>query len=325
MTRDDVRSSRIHWRTTTPPEHLERYLNGIEELRRCGTWTPLEMDCIRPDGVRVPVLTGATALSMEPLEWILFVADLSIQKRTEAELRARTQELAQSNENLERFAYLVAHDLQTPLRTIASMTRLLARRFEGSPDSESQELVRFIVSGVEHGKRLISDLLEYSQLSEHKRNQLGPVDAAASAAWAIADLRAQIDESHATVTIQDLPAVIADHQLSRVFQNLIGNALKYRGEASPDIRVRSQRSGDYWLFSVADNGIGFEMKHAEDIFGVFLRLHGETIEGTGIGLAVCKKLVDRYGGRIWAQSVPGQGSTFYFTVPATRQTVPPQN
>ena len=133
MTRRDLRNGRVDWRKTTPPEHLEHYLKGVEELRRRGTWTPFEMDRIRADGGRVPVLIGAAALSAEPLEWICFVVDLSAQKRTEADLRARTEELAQPNENLQRFAYIVAHDLQTPLRTIASMIQLLAKRFEGGP------------------------------------------------------------------------------------------------------------------------------------------------------------------------------------------------
>lgn len=316
MTRDDLRSGRVDWRKTNAPEHLERYLNGIEELRRRGTWTPFEMDRIRADGARVPVLIGATALSMEPLEWICFVVDLSLQKHTEAELRARTEQLTQSNENLERFAYLVAHDLQSPLRTIANMTQLLAKRFEATRDEEVKQLMGLIVSGVERGRRLISDLLEYSQVWERKRDELGPVDAAASAGWAVANLQAQIEETHATVTIQQLPSVLADGQLSLVFQNLIGNALKYRGGASPDIRVGAERAGDSWLFSVQDNGIGFDMQDAERIFGVFQRLHDQKVEGSGIGLAICKKVVERYGGRIWAQSEPGKGSTFYFTVPA---------
>src|SRR5215469_8730113 len=134
MTREDLASGRVDWRKANPPGHLERYLNGIEELRRHGTWTPFEMDRIRADGTRVPVLIGATALSREPLEWICFVADLSAQKRTEAGLRAQTEELAQSNEDLQRFAYIVAHDLQTPLRTIATMIQLLVKRFESSVD-----------------------------------------------------------------------------------------------------------------------------------------------------------------------------------------------
>jgi PAS domain S-box-containing protein len=316
MTRDDLRNGHVNWQKATAPEHLERDMKGIEELRRRGCCTPFEKDYIRADRTRVPVLIGATALSREPVEWICFVADLSAQKRTEADLRARTEELSRSNENLQRFAYIVAHDLQTPLRTIASMTQLLAKRLEGKADQETQELVRLIVSGVEAGKRLISDLLEYAQVSEQGRDQLGTVDAAAMAAWAIANLQAQIDETNAAVTIHELPAVVADDQLSRVFQNLIENAIKYRGESPPDIRVRAERGGRHWLFSVEDNGIGFEMRYADSIFGVYQRLHGSKIEGTGIGLAVCKKLVERYGGRIWAESEPGIGSTFYFTVPA---------
>jgi PAS domain S-box-containing protein len=254
MTRDDLRSGRIHWRKANAPEHLERYLNGMEQLRLGGTWMPFEMDRIRADGTRVPVLIGATALSLEPLEWICFVADLSVQKRTEADLRARTDELVQSNENLQRIAYMVVHDLQTPLRTIGSTTRLLARKFEGTSDEEAKELVRSIVSGVAWGKRLISDLLEYAKASEQTNAQLVLVDTAASAAWAIANLHTQIDETNATVTIHELPAVVADDQLSRVFQNLIENAVKYRSEIPPDIHVRAERGGRHWLFSVKDNG-----------------------------------------------------------------------
>ncbi len=316
MTRDDLRRGLLDWRKANAPEHHERYLKGIEELRRRGVWTPFEMDRIRADGTRVPVLIGATALSKEPLEWICFVADLSAQKRTEADLMARTEELAQSNENLQCFAHIVAHDLQTPLRTVASMTQLLAKRFEGKADEETQELVRLIVSGVERGRRLISDLLEYAQVAEHGSGQLGTIDAAAMAAWAVANLQAQIDETNATVTVDELPAVVADDQLSRVFQNLIENALKYRSEIPPEIRVTAERGSRHWLFSVKDNGIGFEMRYADSIFGVYQRLHGQKIEGTGIGLAVCKKLVERYGGRIWAESELEKGSTFYFTVPA---------
>jgi light-regulated signal transduction histidine kinase (bacteriophytochrome) len=145
------------------------------------------------------------------------------------------------------------------------------------------------------------------------------------ATWAIANLQAQIEETGATVTIQNLPPVSADDPLSRVFQNLIENAIKYRREAPPDIRISAERRGRQWLFSVQDNGIGFEMQYADQIFAVFERLHGSKIGGTGIGLAVCRKLVERYGGRIWAESGPGKGSTFYFTVPAVDEAVPRQD
>src|SRR5262249_1422461 len=154
---------------------------GIEELRRRGTWTPFEIDRIRADGARVPVLIGATALSLEPLAWICFVADLSAQKRTEAELRARTGELEQSNGNFQRLAYIMAPHLQTPLRTITSMTQSLAKRLEDQTDQKTQESVRLIVSGVERGRRLISDVLEYERVSQHGGGQLGTVDAAAMA------------------------------------------------------------------------------------------------------------------------------------------------
>ena len=313
---EDLRRGRLDWSCATAPEHLERDRNCIEELRSRGVCTPFEKELLRPDGNRVPVLVGASALSLNPLEWICFVVDLSVQKWTEAALTARTRELAESNENLQRFAYVVAHDMQTPLRNIGSLTQLLATRLEGSADSELRELMGLILSGVERGRSLIQDLLEYSQISGEARARIGPVDATVQADSAVASLRTAIEESKATVVIDPLPEVLADDQLSRVFQNLIENAIKYRGEADPYVHVNATRNGDYWQFAVSDNGMGFEMKYADTIFGVFRRLHGQEVEGSGIGLAVCRKLVERYGGRIWVESVPGSGSTFYFILRA---------
>ena len=237
-------------------------------------------------------------------------------RQRDADLLARTRELAESNENLERFAYVVAHELQTPLRNIGSLTQLLAARLKDSADSELRELMGLIVSGVERGRSLIQGLLDYSQVTGDARARIGPVDANAQAEAAVASLRTVIEETRATVVIDRLPEVLADEQLSRVFQNLIENAIKYRSEADPYVHVTARRSGDYWQFAVSDNGMGFEMKYAETIFGVFRRLHGQAVEGTGIGLAVCRRLMERYGGRIWAESAPGQGSTFYFMLRA---------
>lgn len=319
-TEEDLAAGRVNWQNTTTPEYAAAEARAMEELRARGSCAPFEKEYIRPDGTRVPVLMGAAALRTEPLEWIGFTADLSAQKRIEKELKHRTEQLAASNEDLQRFAYAVSHDLQTPLRTVASMTELLARRSRAKADPESDELVGLILSGIERMRRLISDLLEYSRLSDQPA-QRNLVDTSALAGWAVANLRAQIEDTGAVVTIDDLPKLVADDQLSRVFQNLIGNAIKYRSQARPDIRVSARREGNDWLFSVRDNAIGFEMKHAEKIFGVFQRLQGQQVEGTGIGLAICRKVIERYGGRIWAESVLGQGSTFYFTLPVRADAV----
>jgi PAS domain S-box-containing protein len=232
------------------------------------------------------------------------------------DLKRMQNALRKSNEDLQRFASIVSHDLQSPLRTVSMMTQLLELHYKGSIDKEAAEFFSFIKSGSARMSRLISDLLDYSRVSREE-SDLMAVDAAALANSAVADLQVQIQESGSVVTIdQGLPRVIADAHLARVFQNLIGNAIKYRGEKPPEIRVSAERHGDQSVFAVRDNGIGFEMMHCEEIFGAFQRLpHAKRQEGSGLGLAICKNIVERYGGRIWAQSEPGKGSTFYFTVP----------
>jgi PAS domain S-box-containing protein len=250
-------------------------------------------------------------------EWVGVAMDVHDQREARNELEQRTRDLQRSNEELQRFAYVISHDLQTPLRTVSSITQLLARRFKDTLDEETRELTGFVTSGVQRMSRLITDLLEYSQLAEQARHGFVSIDAGALARWATSNLKTQIEESEASITIDDpLPNVAADDQLARVFQNLIGNAIKYRGERRPEIRVSAKCDGDLWTFAVRDNGIGFKMEYADRIFGVFQRLHGAgEYEGTGIGLAICKRIVDRYGGRMWVESVPGEGSTFYFSIP----------
>jgi PAS domain S-box-containing protein len=318
--REDLRAGRVNWRKATPAEHADRDTQAIAELLDRGSCAAYEKEFARPDGSRVPVLLGGALLRSAPFEAIAFVIDLTEQKRTEKQLKDRTEELARSNEELQRFAYLISHDLQSPLRTVASMAQLLIRRQQPALDDKECEIVDFIQSGVQRMSRLIKDLLDYSRVSETSQQQFVATDAGALAQWAVANLQSHIQESDASVVIEgQLPQVMADDQLARVFQNLIGNAIKYRAtDRRPEIHVSAKQVGDECIFAVRDNGIGFEMVYADKVFGVFQRLHNSSqYEGTGIGLAICKKIIERYGGRIWVQSAPGEGSTFFFTVPIT--------
>ena len=254
-------------------------------------------------------------LDAKIVEWFGVSTDVHDLKETQEQLERRTHDLEISNQELQRFAYVLSHDLQSPLRTIAAMTQLLARQYAGALDADADELIAFVLDGVRRMSQLITDLLDYARLSDER--PAAPMDSAALVNWAIMNLQAQIEESGAVVTIEEpLPRVSADDQLARVFQNLIGNAIKYKGEQHPQIHISARQNGDAAIFAVRDNGIGFEMKYADRIFGVFQRLHGEhQYEGTGIGLAICKRLIERYGGQLWVESEPDKGSTFYFSIP----------
>ena len=242
---------------------------------------------------------------------------------TNRHLEASKHALLRSNQELEQFAYVASHDLQEPLRIVASYTGLLAKRYKGRIDSDADEFISFAIDAAKRMQRLISDLLSYSRMGKQEQ----PLDLVAfeiPLKQALANLREAAAEADAVVTYDPLPKVMADRaQLARLFQNLIGNAIKYRGNKPPEIHVGAKRKDGDWLFSVRDNGIGMEPQYAKRIFILFQRLHNKSeYSGTGIGLTICKKIIERHGGRIWVESELKEGSAFYFTIPATPP--PPQ-
>ncbi|HZD43191.1 MAG TPA: ATP-binding protein, partial [Methanomicrobiales archaeon] len=236
------------------------------------------------------------------------------------EIMNYTERLKQSNEDLERFAYVSSHDLQEPLRTMITFTQLLERRYKDNLGPEADDYIQFIVSGGKRMQALINDLLEYSRVNT-RGSDLRPTDPSAVIEDALSLLQSKIKENAATITYDDLPFVMADSlQLQQIFQNLIGNAIKFRRpHVSPQIHISAKERNGRVEFSVADNGIGIESEYKEKIFVIFQRLHGpDAYEGTGIGLAIVKRIIDRHGGRIWVESEPGKGSTFHFTLPAAQ-------
>ncbi|MBI2387777.1 MAG: hypothetical protein HYV14_17465 [Elusimicrobia bacterium] len=230
---------------------------------------------------------------------------------------ARAEDLSRSNRELEEFAYIASHDLQAPLRRITGFAQLLARRYKGKLDPEADDFIGRITGSTDRMQSLIQDLLAYSRAGSR---ELAPVRADIDALLraVLADLDAQRKEAGGEVVVETLPAVTGDpDQLARLFQNLIANALKFRGDKPPVVRVSARRAGDEWVFAVADNGIGIEKKYAGEIFKMFRRLHSSAAyPGTGIGLAIARKVVERHGGRIWVESEPGKGSIFFFTLGA---------
>ncbi len=234
----------------------------------------------------------------------------------EEELRQALARLERTNADLDRFVYVASHDLQEPLRTVSAFAQLLVQRYTDDPDEDVQELLGYITGGIKQMTAMILGVLEYSRLGS-REIALEPTDSAAAAARAVEALEARIANSDAEVVCGPLPTVTAAPALlTRLFQNLIGNAVKFRGERPLRVQVRAERQEDRWLFSVQDNGLGFEPGQSENIFQVFSRLHRkDEYPGTGIGLAICKGIVTRHHGEIWADSEAGRGATFYFTIP----------
>ncbi len=263
----------------------------------------------RRDGSEIPVEIGLNPIETDEGTFVLAsVVDIGPRKRAE-------EELHRSNEELERFAYVASHDLQEPLRTVASYVQLLARRYRTSLDSDATDFIDFAVGGVTRMQRLIEDLLSFSRLGT-RGGALEPTDANAALQTALDNLHAAIAESGASISYDPLPIVLADgRQIEQLFTNLLANALKFTGGATPLVHIGARREGRHWTFTVTDNGIGIEPQYFERIFVIFQRLHGrDEYPGTGVGLAICKKIVERHGGRLWVESVPGEGARFSFTL-----------
>lgn len=259
----------------------------------------------------------AWAIVISPQDEIVYGAARDVTERHQAEetLRQQAEELERSNRELEQFAYVASHDLQEPLRIVSSYMQLLARRYQGKLDQDADEFIGFAVEGANRMKSLITDLLAYSRVGTRGK-ELIPVEMEDALARATRNLRLAIQDSGAIIAHDDLPVVLADPlQMTQLLQNLIGNAIKFRGPKAPRIHVGVRRRDQHWLFFVRDNGIGIDPQYAERIFVIFQRLHNrDEYPGTGIGLAICRKIVERHGGEIWVESKPGNGATFYFTL-----------
>jgi len=302
---ESLSSASEEWR-----EYYDRALRGERfsvETRRRFIDTSRHMEFrFNPIHAADGAVTGVT----------VFGRDITEHKRAEAQLQHYAAELQRSNQELQQFAHIASHDLQEPLRTIGSFARLLAERYQGRLDDQADEFIDFIVDGVERMQELLRSLLAYSRVGSQGQEPT-ITDSQIVLQRALAALRTAIAESAAEITYSPLPVVVADAvQMNQLLQNLLSNALKFRGPEPPRVHVSAGREEGWWVFSVRDNGIGIDPRYHEEVFEPLRRLHTRReVPGTGMGLAICARIVARHGGRIWVESMPGEGATFYFTLP----------
>ena len=320
--RDDVLGKPVGEHVLPPgsrEDHLAKLRNYVQSGEERARGRLLEMTAMRADGTEFPAEIAVDVSRVRGKSvFVAFVRDITERRAAQDALERKTRELLRSNADLQQFAYVASHDLQEPLRMVAGFTQLLAKRYHGKLDAKADQWIEFAADGAIRMQRLIDDLLEYSRL-ETGTGPYGPVESEESLRECLGNLQSALRETGAEVTHDPLPRVQAHGpHLVRVFQNLIANAVKFRSEDRPArVHVSAERNGSDWTFSVRDNGIGIEGRDRERVFQIFQRLHAPgRYPGTGIGLAICKKVVERHGGRIWVESTPGDGSAFRFTMPS---------
>lgn len=307
------------WRTIVHPDDLESTTQKTAAIVESGKPGGYEFRCIHRDGHIVPIEAHLSLLKDgqgTPVGICGVFMDLTERKKYEEQLSEKAEALRRSNAELETFAYLASHDLQEPLRMISSYLQLLEQRYGDRLDGDAKEFIAYAVDGSSRMKMLINDLLTYSRVQRAERVYL-EVDLEKTLQRSLHNLQLAIEDARAEITHDPLPKIMGNEtQFMQVFQNLIGNALKFRRADPPKIHVGVREEEDHWLFSVSDNGIGIDNQFLDRIFVIFQRLHSKTkYPGTGIGLAICKRVIENHQGKIWAESTVNVGTTFYFTLP----------
>jgi PAS domain S-box-containing protein len=309
------------------PDHKSHVLSEIAQAVADRRNYQVEYVIIPPDGRHVWVEARGQMMTDEngePVRLVGVCMDVTRRKEVETELRQKADELARSNEDLQQFTYVASHDLQEPLRMIASYMQLLSRRYSGKLDDTADEYIHYAVDGVKRMQKLIRDLLGYSRVIHTELDASNASDLNDVLREALSNLQPRIAESGAVISSGELPVIACDRdQFVQVFQNLIGNAMKYRCAGIPRISINAEQSEDGWIVRVRDNGIGIAPQYHQSIFAPFKRLHGREYPGTGVGLAICKRVIERHGGSIWVTSALGEGSEFCFSLPRQRASESP--